>query len=66
MGCQNHSRCHRPRSQRAGCRCAGETEEAQEGEIADALDRERYERGEGKKGYRNGYRPGKVKTVETG
>ena len=40
-------------------------EEALEGEVADVLGRERYERGEGEKaGYRNGYRPGKVKTAE--
>ena len=40
-------------------------EEALEGEVADALGRERYERGEGEKaGYRNGYRTGKVKTAE--
>ena len=40
-------------------------EEALEGEVSDALGRERYERGEdGKAGYRNGYRPGKVKTAE--
>src|ERR1700739_736841 len=40
-------------------------EEALEGEVSDALGRERYERGEGEKvGYRNGYRPGKVKTAE--
>ena len=32
---------------------------------ADVLGRERYERGDGEKaGYRNGYRPGKVKTAE--
>jgi transposase-like protein len=38
-------------------------EEALEGEVSDG--RERYERGEGEKaGYRNGYRPGKVKTAE--
>ena len=37
-------------------------EEALEGEVSDALGRERYERGEdGKAGYRNGYRPGKMK-----
>ena len=40
-------------------------EEALEGELADVLRRERYERGDGEKaGYRNGYRPGKVKTAE--
>src|SRR6476469_7090441 len=40
-------------------------EEALEGEVSDVLGRERYERGEGEKaGYRNGYRPGKVKTAE--
>ena len=40
-------------------------EEALEGEVADALGRERYERAEGgKAGYRNGYRTGKVKTAE--
>ena len=40
-------------------------EEALEGEVSDALGRERYERGEGEKaGYRNGYRTGKVKTAE--
>ena len=40
-------------------------EEALEGEVADVLGRERYERGEGEKaGYRNGYRTGKVKTGE--
>jgi len=40
-------------------------EEALEGEVADALGRERYERAEGDKaGYRNGYRTGKVKTAE--
>jgi putative transposase len=40
-------------------------EEALEGEVADALGRERYERGEGEKaGYRNGYRTGKVKTAK--
>ena len=37
---------------RAGCRCAGDTEEALEGEVADALGRERYEGEKG--GYRNG------------
>ena len=40
-------------------------EEALEGEVADVLGRERYERGDGEKaGYRNGYRPGKMKTAE--
>jgi len=40
-------------------------EEALEGEVSDALGRERYERGEGEKaGYRNGYRTGKMKTAE--
>ena len=40
-------------------------EEALEGEVSDALGRERYERGEGgKAGYRNGYRPGTMKTAE--
>ena len=40
-------------------------EEALEGEVSDALGRERYERGEdGKAGCRNGYRPGKIKTAE--
>ena len=40
-------------------------EEALESEVSDVLGRERYERGEGEKaGYRNGYRPGKVKTAE--
>ena len=40
-------------------------EEALEGEAADVLGRERYESGDGEKaGYRNGYRPGKVKTAE--
>ena len=40
-------------------------EEALEGEVADVLGRERYERGDGEKaGDRNGYRPGKVKTTE--
>ena len=40
-------------------------EEALEGEVSDALGRERYERSEGEKaGYRNGYRTGKVKTAE--
>jgi transposase-like protein len=40
-------------------------EEALEGEVADALGRERYERSGGETaGYRNGYRTGKVKTAE--
>jgi putative transposase len=40
-------------------------EEALEGEVSDALGRERYERGKDEKaGYRNGYRTGKVKTAE--
>ena len=40
-------------------------EEALEGEVSDVLGRERYERGEGEKaGYRNGYRPGRMKTAE--
>ena len=40
-------------------------EEALEGEVADAVGRERYERAEGAAaGYRNGYRPGKIKTAE--
>jgi putative transposase len=40
-------------------------EEALESEVADALGRERYARGEGERaGYRNGYRTGKVKTAE--
>ena len=40
-------------------------EEALEGEVSDALGRERYERGEGEKAsYRNAYRTGKVKTAE--
>jgi transposase-like protein len=40
-------------------------EEALEGEVADALGRERYARGDGARaGYRNGYRTGKVKTAE--
>ena len=40
-------------------------EEALEGEVSDGLGRGRYERGEGEKaGYRNGYRPGKMKTAE--
>ena len=40
-------------------------EEALEGEVADVLGRERYERGDGEKaGYRNGYLAGKMKTAE--
>jgi putative transposase len=40
-------------------------EEALEGEVVEALGRERYARGEGERaGYRNGYRTGKVKTAE--
>ncbi len=40
-------------------------EEALEGEVADALGRERYSRGEGERaGYRNRYRTGEVKTAE--
>jgi putative transposase len=40
-------------------------EEALEGEVGDALGRERYERAEGEaQGYRNGYRPGRMKTAE--
>ena len=40
-------------------------EETLEGEVIDALGRERYERGEGEKPvYRNGYRTCKVKTAE--
>ena len=40
-------------------------EEALEGEVADAVGRERYERAEGAPaGYRNGYRPGKIRTAE--
>lgn len=40
-------------------------EEALEGEVDDALGRERYERTEGEaQGYRNGYRPGRMKTAE--
>jgi putative transposase len=40
-------------------------EEALEGEVDDALGRERYERAEGEaQGYRNGYRPGRMKTAE--
>src|ERR1700684_1200576 len=39
--------------------------EALEGEVSDGLGRGHYERGEGEKaGYRNGYRPGKMKTAE--
>ena len=41
-------------------------EEALEGEVADVLGRERYERGDGEKaGHRNGYRPGKVTRFES-
>ena len=40
-------------------------EEALEGEVADAVGRERYERAEGAAaGYRNGYRHGKIRTAE--
>ena len=40
-------------------------EEALEGEVSDAVGRERYERTEGAPaGYRNGYRPGKIRTAE--
>ena len=40
-------------------------DEVLEGEMADVLGRERYDRGDGEKaGYRNGYRLGKVKTAE--
>jgi hypothetical protein len=40
-------------------------EEALEGEVADALGRERYARGDGgKTDYRNGYQMGRVKTAE--
>ena len=40
-------------------------EEALEGEVRDAIGRERYERAEGEaQGYRNGYRPGRMKTAE--
>ena len=40
-------------------------EEALEGEVSDAVGRERYERAEGAAaGYRNGYRPGKIRTAE--
>jgi putative transposase len=40
-------------------------EEALEGEVSDALGRERYDRGQGEKaGYRNGYRTGEVNTAE--
>jgi putative transposase len=40
-------------------------EEALEGEVSDAVGRERYARAEGAAvGYRNGYRPGKIKTAE--
>ena len=40
-------------------------EEALEGEVRDGIGRDRYERAEGPAaGYRNGYRPGKIKTAE--
>ena len=40
-------------------------EEALEGEVSDAVGRERYERAEGEaSGYRNGYRTGRMKTAE--
>ena len=40
-------------------------EEALEGEVRDEIGRERYERADGEaKGYRNGYRPGQMKTAE--
>ena len=40
-------------------------EEALEGEVRDEIGRERYERAEGAaQGYRNGYRPGRMKTAE--
>jgi len=40
-------------------------EEALEGEVCDRIGRERYERADGEaKGYRNGYRPGRMKTAE--
>ena len=40
-------------------------EEALEGEVSDAVGRERYARAEGPAaGYRNGYRPGKIRTAE--
>ena len=40
-------------------------EEALEGEVRDRIGRERYERADGEaKGYRNGYRPGRMKTAE--
>jgi putative transposase len=40
-------------------------EEALEGEVSDRIGRERYERADGEaKGYRNGYRPGRMKTAE--
>jgi len=38
---------------------------ALEGEVRDEIGRERYERADGEaKGYRNGYRPGQMKTAE--
>ncbi|MDA8108384.1 MAG: IS256 family transposase, partial [Betaproteobacteria bacterium] len=39
-------------------------EEALEAEATDALGRGYYERGEPRRGYRNGYRPGRVKSAE--
>jgi putative transposase len=40
-------------------------EEALEGEVRDEIGRERYERADGEaRGYRNGYRPGQMKTAE--
>jgi putative transposase len=40
-------------------------EEALEGEVRDEIGRDRYERADGEaKGYRNGYRPGQMKTAE--
>jgi putative transposase len=40
-------------------------EEVLEGEVRDRIGRERYERADGDaKGYRNGYRPGRMKTAE--
>ena len=40
-------------------------EEALESEVSDRIGRERYERADGEaKGYRNGYRPGRMKTAE--
>jgi Transposase, Mutator family len=40
-------------------------EEASEGEVRDEIGRERYERADGEaRGYRNGYRPGQMKTAE--